>query len=128
MDAIVFKQKLKEHIDLQYEKLEEKRKLEKSFEGLNIWEKSFQKIEYAESILLEYIETLKYTKKRWFRKQEVLYREVKEWEFKDFYLEKGARYSGHGALSDEQNTQRYRDFMAPLREAHSVLNQIIKSE
>jgi len=126
MDAIEFKQKLKEHIDLQYERLKETRKLEKSFEGLNIWEENFQKIEYAESILLEYIETLKYTKKRWFRKPEVLYREVKEWEFRDFYLEKGARYSFHGTLSDEQNRQGYMNFMSRLREAYSILKQIIK--
>lgn len=128
MDTIEFKQKLKEHIDLQYERLKETRKLEKNFEGLNIWEKNFQKIESAENILLEYIQTLKYTKKRWFKKPEVLYKEVKEWEFKDFYLKKGVRYIGHGSLSDEQNRQRYSDFMGILREAHSILNQIIKSE
>ena len=128
MNTIEFKQKLKEHIDLQYERLKKTRNLEKSFEGLNIWEKNFQKIEIAESILLEYIETLKYTKKRWFGKSEVFYRDVKDWEFYDFYLEKGARYSGHGTLSDEQNRQGYRDFMNPLREARSILNQIIKSE
>jgi hypothetical protein len=128
MDATEFKQKLKEHIDLQYERLKETRKLEKSFEGLNIWEKNFRKIEYAEIILLEYIETLKYTKKRWFSKPKVLYREVKEWEFKDFYLKEGTKYREHGTLSDEQNRQGYRDFMAPLREAHSILKQIIKQQ
>jgi hypothetical protein len=126
--ALEFKQKLKEYIDLQYERLKETRNLEKSFEALNIWEKKFKKIEIAESILLEYIETLKYTKKRWFGKPEVLYRDVKDWEFYNFYLEKGARYSGHGTLSDEQNRKGYMDFMDPLREAQSILNQIIKSK
>ena len=128
MDAIEFKQKLKEYIDLQYNRLQETRKIEKDFESLNIWEKNFQKIEAAENILLEYIETLKYTKKRLFRKPEVLYREIKEWEFKDFYLKKGARYHGHETLSIEQNVQRYRDFMAILREAHSILKQIINQQ
>jgi hypothetical protein len=128
MDAIEFKQKLKEYIDLQYNRLQETRKIEKDFESLNIWEKNFQKIEAAENILLEYIETLKYTKKRLFRKPEVLYMEIKEWKFKDFYLKKGARYYGHEALSKEQNEQRYRDFMAILREAHSILKYIIKQQ
>jgi hypothetical protein len=128
MDAIEFKQRLKEYIDLQYNRLQETRKIEKDFESLNIWEKNFQKIEATENILLEYIETLKYTKKRLFRKPEVLYMEIKEWKFKDFYLKKGARYYGHEALSKEQNEQRYRDFMAILREAHSILKQIIKQQ
>lgn len=128
MDTIEFKQKLKEYIDLQYERLKETRNLEKNSEALNIWESNFQKIESAENILLDYIQTLKYTKKRWFKKPEVLYREVKEWEFRDFYLKKSARYSGHGSLSMEQNIQGYRDFMAPLKEAHSILKQILKTK
>lgn len=128
MNTIEFKKKLKEHIDLQYERLEKSRTLEKNSESLNIWESNFQKIESAENILLDYIQTLKYTKQRWFKKPEVLYREVKEVEFRDFYLEKSARYSGHGSLSLEQNIQGYMVFMAPLKEAHSILKQILKSK
>lgn len=127
MNAIEFKQKLKEHVDLQYKRLKETRKLEKSFEGLNIWEENFQKIQFAESILSLYIETLKYTKKRWFRKSETLYKDVKYWEFEKFYLENNSIYY-HEGLSKEQNAKRYWDYMAPLIEAHNILNQIIKSE
>lgn len=125
MEATEFKQKLKEYIELEYVRLQESRKLEKHSESLNIWEKCYQDFESAEQILLEYIETLKYIKKRLFRKPEILYKEVKEWEFQDFYMKMEARYDVDWILPYKQHAQRYRDFMSPLKKAHSILKQII---
>ena len=123
MNGLEFKDKLKEYINSEYERLQEQRKDPNHNNSLE-WA-YLQKCE-AEQLLLQYIETLKYTKKRWFRKPETLYKDVKLWEFDRFWSKYSESYRDHPADSAEANLRSWYRYKAPYSYGNNIIHKILK--
>lgn len=123
MDGLEFKDKLKEYINSEYKILNEQRNDPNHNNSL---ESVFEQKCRAEQLLLQYIETLKYTKKRWFRKPETLYKDVKIWEFSNFWSNYSESYRNHPACSIEDNLKRWYRYKAPYYYGKDIIYKILK--
>jgi hypothetical protein len=123
MNGLEFKDKLKEYINSEYEILNEQRKDPNHNNSL---ESVFLQKCQAEQLLLQYIETLKYTKKRCFRKPETLYKDVKIWEFSNFWFKYSESYRDHPANSIEANLKRWYRYKEPYSYGRNIIHKILK--
>lgn len=123
MNGLEFKHKLREYIKSEYKILNEQRN---DPNHNNQLESVFEQKCRAEQLLLQYIETLKYTKKRWFRKPETLYRDVKLWEFDNFWSKYSESYRAHPVDSVEANLKRWYRYKEPYSHGTNIIHKILK--
>lgn len=124
MDGLTFKNELEKYINLSYDRLKEQRKCLNHNSFLEV---GFMQEEYAQDLLLQYVETLKYTKKRWFREPEVLYKDFNGQGFTTFCLENSPYFNDSIACSDKENLDRWNRYLEPYTVAINIIRRIISS-